>query len=301
MAVDRDEPPLGPGCEQLRGQRLQQRVPVVPVVGGAWVGRALVGVQIVAVRVTRVGREAGAAGDEEHRAQTPGGVQRSLHFGRRPGGPVFLVVLGGQLPARFLEGLPPALRPGPVLRDDARQQAQTLRIAQQSIETARSGFADEGIGVGDARPRGQHCLGILVRQRVEPQDRYLRALRRDGSKMLAVVRAQPIGRAAGQAEGRSSELVELPANLVERRALVLRSGAAFVQAVDEQRLAAPFGMIVRCEGKEVPRRHVHRRVAQRRALALEGGGLAGAGIAQQHVGGGGAEALQGLTGIGRTA
>lgn len=46
---------------------------------------------------------------------------------------------------------------------------------------------------------------------------------------------------------------------------------------------------------------VHRRVAQRRALALEGGGLAGARVAQQHVGGGGAEAFQGLTGIGRTA
>ena len=300
MAVHRDEPPLGPGCEQLRGQRRQQRVPVVRIVGGARVMRALVDVQIVAVRVILVGREAGAAGDEEHRAQTPGGVQRSLHLGRLPGGPVFLVVLGRQLPARLLEGLPPALRPSPVLRDYLRQQAQALRIAQQSIETARSGIADERIGVGDVRPLGQHGLGIGVRQRVEPQDGYLRALRRDGSKMPAVVRAQPIGRAAGQAEARFSQLVEPPADMVERRALVLRSGAAFVQAVDEQRLVAPFGMVGRCEGQEVACRYVTGLVAQSRAFALEGGGLAGAGVAQQHVGGGGTEALQGLTGIGRT-
>ena len=101
--------------------------------------------------------------------------------------------------------------------------------------------------------------------------------------MLPVVLAQPVRLPARQAEARSSQGVELPPNLVERRAHVRRAGTDLIEPVNKECLAAPLGMVLRLEGQEVPGRDRAGIIPKRLALHLEGGRFAGAGIAHQHV------------------
>ena len=80
------------------------------------------------------------------------------------------------------------------------------------------------------------------------------------------------------------ERIETAAQGIEGRPRIASPGPNLVESVDEECPSMPLGMRTRIESEEVTRRYKTRLVAERGTLGIERRALAGAGIAEKHVG-----------------
>ena len=235
----------------------------------------------------------GCARHELGRAQIAGGVQQPV--GRRPaaGQGVLLVVLSGHLKARHLERLEATLWPARLLANHIGQHVEGLRVGEESFDVSVARPLHEGTRVVDAGVAGENLLDVRRSERVEPQ-RHDGCVRGHDVQPGAIVLAQPVRLPARDAKGRGPEGIEASADAVEGRAHVGGTGPHLVEAVDEERLASPSWMLGGVQRQEIAGIEQERRVAERFALTLEGGGLSRARVAEEDVRELGPECAQGL-------
>ena len=162
------------------------------------------------------------------------------------------------------------------------QQLQRLRVAEHSGEASAPCFLFEGVRRDFADQRGEQFAGGLTAQLIKQQHDDLR-IGQDVCQASTVDRAEPVRLPARDTKPRASELFQPVANLAERSQGVDRSRSHLVEAVDEERPVLPLGVGVQVQFDKVAGCHVFGGATQRLALPAELGGLARAGVAQQHV------------------
>ena len=127
-----------------------------------------------------------------------------------------------------------------------------MRVAEQPLQAALTGFAQEAARIRDAEV-GEDAQDVLVPERFQVQDADI-PVPRGRDDFLQVVSPQPVRCPTRESEVGAPKAFESLEDQVHGSAGVRTARADFVQSVDEKRFGLPLGMAVETSGDEAARR-----------------------------------------------